>query len=176
MMVTARHDVACPTTTLSQFSGALSECHCQPLEGLTKCLQTGESWGIKCCRPEDRFLNDLPDSDCQEPAPLPDAIGEFTAEVSQPKLIGSVDAGCGSELQEQSSVTGRVFTLSGGTAIHESKTQTITASSSTEAEFIAASTAAKLLGILDSSSASLDFHKKSQQRSTLAVRRATGNQ
>ena len=67
-----------------------------------KCLQMTRSWGIKNCRPKDKCLNDLPDSHCQEPVPLPEAVGEFMADVSQPKLISFVDGSCGSEPQKLS--------------------------------------------------------------------------
>ena len=108
-----------------------------------KFLQITESWGIKSCGPENKCLDDLPGSRHQEPALLPEAIGEFTVDVSQPKLIGFADAGHGSELQKQRSTAGHVFALFGGAAACESKTQTVTASSSAEAEFVAAFTAAK---------------------------------
>ena len=63
--------------------------------------------------------------------------------MSQPELIGFVDASCGSELQKRRSTTGCVFTFSGGAVACESETQTVTACSSAKAEFIAAFTAAK---------------------------------
>ena len=103
-MVTARPDIAHSATILCKLSIALSDCHRQSsLEGLTKCLQTTKSWGMKHCRPKGEVLSDLPDSDCQEPAPLPEAVGEFTVNIAQPELIGNVDASCGSELQKQRS-------------------------------------------------------------------------
>ena len=43
-------------------------------------------------RPKDESLNDPPGSDHQEPDPLPEAVGEFNVDISQPKLIGFVDA------------------------------------------------------------------------------------
>ena len=141
-MVTARPDTACSVTTPSKFSSAPSECHCQSSKGLMKCLQMTKSWGIKCRRPKDKFSNDLPDSNHQEPTPLPWAIEEFNIDISQPKMIGHADASCGSELRKRKSITGCVFTFSGGTMACESKTQTITASGSAEAEFVAAFTAA----------------------------------
>ena len=143
-MVTAQPGIAHSVTTLRKFSSAPSECHCQPLKGLTNCLQMTKSWGIEHCRPKVKFPNDLPDFDwCQEPASHPEAVGEFNVDISQPKLIFFVDAGCSSELRKQRSITGRVFTFLGGATPCESKTQTITASGSTEAEFVAAFTAAK---------------------------------
>ena len=124
------------------FKCTIRTSHCQSSKGLTKHLQMTKSWGIKQCRPKDEHLNDPPDSNCQESAPLPEAVGEFNVEISQPKLIGFVDASCGSELRKQRSMTGHVFTFMGSATACKSKTQTITASSSTKAEFVAAFTAA----------------------------------
>ena len=59
------------------------------------------------------------------------------------KLIGFVDAAYANDLSKQRSTTGYVFTYSGGAVVYRSKTQSLTALSSTEAEFIAAVTAAK---------------------------------
>ena len=50
----------------------------------------------------------------------------------------------GNDLTRRRSTTGIVFTYCGGAIIYQSKTQTLTAGSSTEAEFIAAVPAAKL--------------------------------
>ena len=142
-MATATPDMAHSVTTPSKFSSAPSECHHQLLKGLTKHLQITKSRGIKFFRPEDNFLNDLPSSNCQEPVPLPEVVGELIVDISQPKLIGFADAGCGSELAKQRSITGCAFTFSGGATACKSETQTITESSSAKAEFIAAFTAAK---------------------------------
>ena len=55
-----------------------------------------------------------------------------------------VDASHGSELQKRGSITGCVFFIfSEGSITHKSATQTVTASGSTEAKFIASFTAAK---------------------------------
>ena len=101
VMVTARPDVAHFVTTLSKLSSSPWECHCRLLKGLTNCLCMTKSWGVKHCRPKDGFLNDLPNSDHQDPVPLPDVVREFTVDIFQPKLIGFVDASCGSELRKQ---------------------------------------------------------------------------
>ena len=58
------------------------------------------------------------------------------------------DAAFGHDLTRQRSTTGIVFTYCGGTIIHQSKTQTLTAGSSTKAEFIAAVTAETLMRYL----------------------------
>ena len=135
-MATSRPDTAYAATTMSKFSSNPSECHHKLLKGMAKCLQIAKSWGIKFARPE-------PDSDCQEPAPSPDAVGEFDIDINQPRLMGFVDVSCGNDLRKRRSITGFVFTHVGGAVSCESKTQTLTASSHAEAEFIAACDAGK---------------------------------
>ena len=103
-----------------------------------------KSWGVKCCRPNDKFLDDPPDSDCQEPAPLPEAVGELTVNMYQPKLAGIVGASCGSELRKQRSITRCFFTSSDSVTACKSETQTTTASGTTKTECVAASAATKV--------------------------------
>ena len=55
-----------------------------------------------------------------------------------------LDAAHANNLQKRRSTTGLVFTFCGGPIVYKSKTQYITAGSSTEAEFIAAHTGAKI--------------------------------
>ena len=63
--------------------------------------------------------------------------------IAQGKSMGFVDAACANDLQKGRLTTGHAFTFLGGAMVHRSKTQSLTALSSTEAEFIAAGTAAK---------------------------------
>ena len=142
-MATSRPDIAYAATTMSKFSSNPSEYHYKLLKGVAKYLRITKSWGIKFTRPKDKQLSHLPNSNYQQPAPLPDAVGEFNIDIAQPRLIGFVDASYGSDLRKRRSITGFVFTHAGGAISYKSKTQTLTASSSTEAEFIAAYDAGK---------------------------------
>ena len=63
--------------------------------------------------------------------------------MNRPVLIGFVDAAHANDLQKRQSTTGYVFTYMGGAIVYRSVVQTVTAHSSTEAEFIAAVAAAK---------------------------------
>ena len=83
-MMTARPDITCSVTTPNKFLSAPSECCHQLLKGLTKHLQTTKSWGFKCCRPKDRFWSGPPDSDCQESALLPEAVGNSQSTFPNP--------------------------------------------------------------------------------------------
>ena len=59
--------------------------------------------------------------------------------------MGFVDAAHANNLRKHWYTTGLVYTFCGGSIVYKSKTQSLTASSSTEAEFIAAHTAARYL-------------------------------
>jgi ribonuclease HI len=59
------------------------------------------------------------------------------------QLTGFVDAAHANDLRNRRSTTGYAFILNHGVVAYRSKTQTVTATSSTEAEFIAAVSAAK---------------------------------
>ena len=133
-MATSRPDTACAAMTMSKFSSSPSEHHCKLLKGVARHLQIAKSWGTTFARPEDKQLPCSPDSDCQEPASLPKAVGEFDVDINQPRLMGFVDASCGSDLGKRRFVTGFVFTHAGAAISHKSKTQTPTAGGSTEAE------------------------------------------
>jgi hypothetical protein len=67
----------------------------------------------------------------------------FPAVLSLLQLTGYVDAAHANDLRNRRSTTGYGFTLNGGAIAYRSKTQSVTATSSTEAEFIAAVSAAK---------------------------------
>ncbi|KAG7372245.1 hypothetical protein IV203_018388 [Nitzschia inconspicua] len=59
------------------------------------------------------------------------------------QLTGYVDAAHANDLRNRRSTTGYAFVLNGSAIAYRSKTQTVTATSSTEAKFIAAVSAAK---------------------------------
>ena len=68
----------------------------------------------------------------------------FKININTSKLISFVDTAHTSNLCKQRSTTGIVFNFMRGDIIYKSKTQSIIAGSSTEAEFIAAHSNAKL--------------------------------
>ena len=68
---------------------------------------------------------------------------EYPEDTTQGKLICFVDAAYGNDPKKRRSTTGYALTYAGGAIVYRSKSQSITAQSSTEAEFIAAVTAAK---------------------------------
>ena len=70
-------------------------------------------------------------------------LPNYPEPISTGKLVGFVDTAYTNDLSKQRLTTGYVFTYSGGAVVYRSKTQSLTALSLTEAEFIAAVTAAK---------------------------------
>ena len=71
-------------------------------------------------------------------------------DTTQGKLVCFVDAAYGNDPTKRQSTTGYAFTYSGGAIVYRSKAQSIVALSSTEAELIAAVTAAKTAWFLRS--------------------------
>ena len=84
----------------------------------------------------------------------------FDIDIDAPILRCFVDASHASDLRKRRSITGVAFTFCGGAIIYKSKTQSITAGSSTEAEFIAAHTAGKLTRYLQMVLKELGFEQK----------------
>ena len=71
--------------------------------------------------------------------------------------MASMDGAYTNDHQKRQSTTGVVFAYCGGTIVYQSKTQTVTAISSTEVEFLAAVSCAIILLYLRSIMAELDF-------------------
>ena len=68
----------------------------------------------------------------------------FNVDINTNELVGFVNTAYDNKLRKCQSTTGVVFTFMGGAVVYKTKTQSITASSSTKAEFIAAHAAAKI--------------------------------
>ena len=91
--------------------------------------------------------------------PLNDQI--FDVNINRPILTGFVVAVHANKLRKRQSATGLVFTFYGGAIVYKSKTQSLTASSSTEAEFLAAHIAVKVAKYLRMVFKQLGYEKKS---------------
>ena len=77
-------------------------------------------------------------------------LPDYPEDIAVPKLICFVDAAYANNPTKRRSTTGFAITYSGGAIVYKSKAQSITALSSTEAELIAAVTAAKTVLFLRS--------------------------
>jgi hypothetical protein len=144
--VVCRLDIAYAITLLSRFSSAPAREHYLALKAVTKYLRRTKDWGIVYWR--ETMVESLPSVEIERPE-LDDSLPAFPKHALL-QLIGFVDAAHATDLLSRKSVTGIVFCLAGGAIAYKSKLQATVATSSTEAEFIAAVHAAKIAKYLRS--------------------------
>ena len=148
--ITCRPDIGYSVTTLSKFSTAPAEYHYKLLKMVAKYLLMTSHWEIRFKRSKPLPLTDkdYENGFCHTTSyniPVDPTLKQaFNVDINTNKLVGFVDAAHANELRKRRSTTGVVFTFMGGAIVYKSKTQSLTASSSTEAEFIAAHAAAKV--------------------------------
>ncbi len=118
LVTCTRPDVAFHVGQLARYSANPGHAHWQALKHLLRYLSATKHLSI-------RYSRNDPNGD-----KLTDLV-----------LTGYVDASWGSESDDRKSVTGYVMTLAGGPVAWMSKKQTITAQSTAEAEYVAASSA-----------------------------------
>ena len=145
--VSCRPDIAYAVTTLSKFSNFPTKLHYTFLKGVVFYLKQTKNWGIRYhrnCSATD-FHDDLPEGNFDDqPRPLPDNFPSFP-DLDPTELSVFVDAAYANDPRKRRSTTGFAILLAGGAVVYRSKTQSVTALSSTEAEFFAAIAAAKLV-------------------------------
>jgi hypothetical protein len=155
--VSCRPDIGYAITLMSKYSSKPSSYHYKCVKDIAKYLRTTKSWGIRykrsCPHPD---LEKGDDETIERDIKLP----EHPEDISQAKLICFVDAAYANDPTKRRSTTGYAFTYSGGAIVYRSKSQSITALSSTEAELIAAVTAAKTARFLRSVLNELGFEQK----------------
>ena len=138
--VTCRPDIGYAITTLSKFSIAPAPFHYAMLKGVAKYLRRTINWGIRY-RKSKSDLGLPASSDFQ--LHQPDGLPTFPTPSPPNQLMCFVDAAHANDLRNRRSTTGYAFMMCGGAISYRTKTQSITATSSTEAEFLAAVLAAK---------------------------------
>ena len=153
--VTCRPDIEYDITTMSKFSTKPSKNYYELLKGIAKYLQEIKDWGIKFTQSVVR--NDLAHATLKSDIFSDESLSPFPVDINQPKLIAFVDAAYANDQRKRRSTTGFVFTYCGGAIVYCSKTQSVTTISSTEAEFIAAVSCAKIALYLKSILYELDF-------------------
>ena len=161
--VSSRPDIGYAVCTLSKFSTCPGEYHFKLLKGVARYLKHTINWGIRFHQPRDL------------PEPHPGAFSivinheipeeknlqtVFDININSAQLKGFVDAAHGNVLNKRRSTTGIVFTFMGGPVVYQSKTQSVTAGSSTEAEFFAAYSAGKIARYLRAILKELGFEQK----------------
>ena len=145
--VCCRLDIAYAVTTLSKFSTSPTRLHYTYLKGVVGYLSRTKHYGIRyhrSCLPSEYFSN-LPSGDFSDrPPPLPDFFKDFPT-INNHEVTCFVDAAYANDPRKRRSTTGFALMLAGGAIMYRSKTQTVTALSSTEAEFFAAVSASKII-------------------------------
>jgi hypothetical protein len=153
--VVGRVDISYDVTFLARYASAPDRCHYLALKRLCKYLRRTIDWGILYWRKEPCLL--LPTGDFKI-VPLDNKdLPEFPKFTDLCELVGYVDASHATDLRTRRSVTGLSFCLAGGAIAFKSKLQPTVATSSTEAEFIAAVLAAKIAKYLRSILIDLGF-------------------
>ena len=148
-----RLDIGYAITLLSSFSHAPARAHYLALKSLVKYLRRNMHWGIVYWR-ETPVLS-LPAVPLEQPVVDPTLPSFPKHDFLQ--LYGNVDAAHATDIPTRRSITCLVFCLAGGAIAYKSKRQTTVATSSTEAEFIAAVHAAKTAKYLRSVLADFGF-------------------
>ena len=139
--VLCRPDIGYAVTTLAKFSTAPNEHHYKALKHLAIYLRQTQSWGIHFWRSNP--VEGLPEVPFT-PMTYDDALPTIPPPTSLHQLVTHVDAAHANELRQRRSTTGYGCCLAGGVVAYRSRTQSICAQSSTEAELIAANAAAKV--------------------------------
>jgi hypothetical protein len=138
--VSCRPDIGYAVTLMSKYGSNPTAYHYRCLKNIARYLRTTRNWGIRYYRSDiDKSLQAGEPIDLERDKSLP----EYPEDIKKGKLICFVDAAYGNDPKRRRSTTGYAFTYAGGAIVYRSKAQSITAQSSTEAEFIAAVTAAK---------------------------------
>ena len=138
--VICRLDIGCAACLMARFSSAPHEQHFIAIKGVCRCLRATKSWGITCQR--ERPLNDLPvgpfvflDHDPSLP------LFPF---IHRDELATLLDAAHAADLRDRRSIAGLLMLFCCAAIAWKSRIQSVVATSSTEAEFCASVTAAKL--------------------------------
>jgi hypothetical protein len=155
--VTCRPDVGYDCVALSKFAHSPNDTHYQLLKGVAKYLRWTASWGLRS-----RLDLTLP-QDCtfSRPPEVDPSLPPFRKPPDPFQLVGYVDVAHANDLRNRRSTTGYVFCFANAAVAYRSKTQSITATSSTEAEFLAAISTAKTARYLRSVLRDLGFGRSS---------------
>jgi hypothetical protein len=135
-----RLDIRYAITFFSHFDTAPAEEHYKALKDIAKYLCRTINWGIIYWNTKP--LASLP----YVPLPQPDIDPSLPLfpKIDLYQLVGYLDAAHATDLETQRSVTGYAFCYAGGAIAFKSKLQTTITTSSTEAEFVASVSAAKV--------------------------------
>jgi hypothetical protein len=132
-------DIGFAVTFLARCSAAPAPAHFDALKKVCLCLRRTKAWGLMCWRRAPlRSLPFVP----FECVVLSEDLPTFPA-FDLSDSLGFVDAACGTCPLARRSVVGLLFICAAAAVLHKTRLMSIVATSSTEAEFIAAVFAAK---------------------------------
>ena len=157
--VTCRPDIGYAVITLSKFASKPAKLHFTALKNVARYLRGTRDWGIHFHR--NGVRNELPlcPLDTVDAVEASKNLPAFPSLEEGCRLTGLLDAAHGNDLTRRRSTTGYVFMMAGGAVSYRCKTQPVTATSSTEAEFYASVTAAKHARYLRSVLNDLGLHQ-----------------
>jgi len=141
-MVTCRPDIAYAVIKLSQYSIQPGKAHYQAVKAVYTYLGSTITWGLQYNRPQPRtdLPFHLPDRCISNPQ---DRI--IVEGIDEMEMFGMADSDWARDKHHRKSVTGIVLLLAGAAIAYKTKLQKSIALSSTEAEFVAASEAGKMI-------------------------------
>lgn len=155
--VVGRLDIAYPITQLAKYCQAPSEAHYQALRRVAFYLRHTIDWGLHFWKPspitDPTSITEPilpPGSLVRSEVPHIDSLPPFPPIQRAFTLFGFVDAAHATDPTTRRSVSGYAFTYGGTVVAYRCKLQSTVATSSTEAEFIAAVSAAKVAKYLRS--------------------------
>ena len=153
-----RPDIGYAVGLLSKFSTFPTNLHYNYLKSVALYLRRTKTWGLRFKKPPNCPHDDLPDGTFDdEPIKLSDTLPTFPELPSDATITCFVDAAYGNDRHRRKSTTGFAIMLANAAIVYKSKSQTQTALSSTEAEFYAAVSAAKIILYLRSIMLELGF-------------------
>jgi len=136
-------DIGHAVVLLSCFASAPAKEHYLMLKGICKYLQHTNHWGLVywCQSPVSILLH----ISLEQPS-LDTMLPDFP-HIALTDLVGFVDATHATDVEKWHSITGWVFCYAGAAIAYKSKLQTVIATSSTKAKFVAMVHAAKTASI-----------------------------
>jgi len=145
---------------MAKFSQHPTLLHYKYLKNIANYLRQTKHWGLryKVNQSNEPPSLDLPNGTFTDlPIPLPADLPPFPSLPEDTTITCFVDAAYANVKPKRKSTTGYAIFLAGAAIVYRSKTQTQTALSSTEAEFYAAVSAAKIVRYLRSILQELNF-------------------
>ena len=145
-LVTCRMDISYALIKLSQYSVKPARIHFEAVAQLYRYLYATREDGIYYWRNKPRLdLEDHAFPKCKFDPMIEKDSKNPLIQIRPEKLEGLVDSDFAGDRQHRKSVTGVTLKLAGGAIIGKTRFQEIIAQSSTEAEFIAAADAGKMI-------------------------------